>query len=144
MAVAIQLFVSGLYLPPVLNPREHSIRPRRSSRCRSRLRCDGSAIGRIGRGRGYPTIGARIVCPASVQIAVSSPPQTIISLPVQTAVWDIAPRGIGGAGSCPAFVPGLYLPPVFRNGEICHPRRSFHCQSRLRCESPRHRARWLG
>ena len=33
-------------------------------------------------------------------------------------------------------VPGLYLPPVFRNSRCrqIHPRRSFHCRSRLPCD----------
>ena len=46
-----------------------------------------SGRGRVGGAGGCPTIRAGIVSPAGVQIAVTStPPQTIISLPVQTAV----------------------------------------------------------
>ena len=47
------------------------------------------ASGRVGRAGGRPTVGAGIVSAAGVQIldATSSmPPQTIISLPVHTAV----------------------------------------------------------
>ena len=43
------------------------------------------------------------------------PPQTIISLPVHTAVWES--RGSGalvGLVAVQLSVPGLYLPPVFR------------------------------
>ena len=46
-----------------------------------------SASGRVGRAGGCPTVRAGIVSPAGVQIAAAPcPPQTIISLPVQTAV----------------------------------------------------------
>ena len=39
---------------------------------------------------------------------------------------------------------GLYLPPVFkrRYALVAHPRRSFHCRSRLPCDSIGQRARW--
>ena len=47
-----------------------------------------SGSGRVGGAGGRPTIGAGIVSPAGVQIVPlsSTPPQTIISLPVHTAV----------------------------------------------------------
>ena len=45
-----------------------------------------SASGRVGYAGGSPTIGAGIVSPASNQMRPGNPPQTIISLPVQTAV----------------------------------------------------------
>ena len=46
-----------------------------------------SASGRVGRAGGRPTIRAGIVSPAGVQTLLqSTPPQTIISLPVHTAV----------------------------------------------------------
>jgi hypothetical protein len=46
-----------------------------------------SGSGRVGGAGGYPSIRAGIVSPAGVQIrAATPPPQTIISLPVQTAV----------------------------------------------------------
>ena len=67
--VAVQVFVPGLYLPPVF--KEY---------------------------RSY------------------YPPQTIISLPVQTAVCSLSASGrVGGAGGCPTVGAGLYLPPVFRS-----------------------------
>ena len=92
--VAVQLSVLGLYLPPVLNGRDR-FRPRRSFRCRSRLLCDSTRAA-----------GALVVLVA-VQLSVlglylppvlksvtpSNPPQTIISLPVQTAVC--ASRAVG-------------------------------------------------
>ena len=45
-----------------------------------------SGRGRVGGAGGCPTIRAGIVSPAGVQRPLNSPPQTIISLPVQTAV----------------------------------------------------------
>ena len=88
MLVETQLFVAGLYLPPVLS--------------------------------GSP----------------KPPPQTIISLPVHTAVWPLRASG--------AFVVlvgvqllaiGLYLPPVFSSprGTFSAPDNHFSSQSRLPC-----------
>jgi len=55
----------------------------------------------------------------------ASPPQTIISLPVQTAVvLSTEGRGISVLMVDSLFVLGLYLAPNAR------PRRSFHCRSR--------------
>jgi hypothetical protein len=43
------------------------------------------------------------------------PPQTIISLPVQTAVWpDRAEGALVVLVAVQLFVPGLYLPPVLK------------------------------
>ena len=64
--VAVQVFVPGLYLPPVF--------------------------------RGIPLL----------------PPHTIISLPVQTAVWSSRPSGaLVVLVAIQVSVPELYLPPVF-------------------------------
>ena len=86
VVVAVQLSVLGLYLPPVLRNRHVIIRPRRSFRCQSTLPCDRSGRGRVGRAGGRPTIGAGIVLPPVFKSAPLYPPQTIISLPVHTAV----------------------------------------------------------
>ena len=68
--VAVQLFVPGLYLPPVLK----------------------------GKVKGRPT-----------------PPQTIISLPVQTAVCEArAEGGLVMLVAVQVSVLGLYLPPVLK------------------------------
>ena len=64
----------------------YQLRPRRSFGCRSTLPCDARASGRVDGAGGCPTIGAGIVSPAGVQSTPITPPQTIISLPVQTAV----------------------------------------------------------
>ena len=58
----------------------------------------------------------RIVSSAGVQVAEAFPPQTIISLPVQTAVCDSRPAGallvlVGVQVS----VSGLYFPPVLKS-----------------------------
>jgi hypothetical protein len=53
--------------------------------------------------------------PVFTEAVGSSPPQTIISLPVQTAVWS--DRGSGALVVLVAVqlsVLGLYLPPVFK------------------------------
>ena len=85
--VAVQLFVLGLYLPPVFNKLTIQYHPRRSFHCRSRLPCE------VDRPEGA------LVVLVAVQLSVLGsylppvlnnesplPPQTIISLPVQTAV----------------------------------------------------------
>ena len=93
--VAVQLSVLGLYLPPVFEKKaggwEGTLsRPRRSFQCQSRLQCDGSWA------------SGTLVVLVVVQVSVLGlylppvlkkpgggdpvPPQTIISVPVQTAV----------------------------------------------------------
>ena len=64
-----------------------------------------SGSGRVGRAGGRPTIGVGIVSAAGVQTAEAvNPPQTIISLPVQTAVCTIRGVGrVGGAGGRPTI-----------------------------------------
>ena len=53
-----------------------------------------SARGRVGGAGGCPTVGAGIISPAGVQMAAAiTPPQTIISLPVQTAVCTFRAEG---------------------------------------------------
>ena len=68
MLVAVQLFVLGLYRPPVFTP-----------------------------------------------TPLLTPPQTIISLPVHTAVCEYRAAGaLLVLVAVQLFVPGLYLPPVFK------------------------------
>ena len=52
-----------------------------------------SASGRVGRAGGRPTVRAGIVSPAGVQTGRCHPPQTIISLPVHTAVCPVRAEG---------------------------------------------------
>ena len=87
--VAVQLSVLGLYLPPVFKALPLlSSRPRRSFHCRSRLPCD--PLGQWARWSwwwlsNYPCWDC--ICRRCSNSAITIvPPQTIISLPVQTAV----------------------------------------------------------
>ena len=74
----------------------------------------GSGSGRVGGARGSPTIRAGIVSPAGVQ-RLACPPQTIISLPVQTAVcWYRAEGALVVLVAVQLSVLGMYLPPVFK------------------------------
>ena len=65
------------------------------------------------------------------------PPQTIISVPVQTAVCNIGASGaLVVLVAVQLLVLGLYLPPVLKYVDVIRirPRRSFRCRSRLPCE----------
>ena len=87
MLVAVQLFVPGLYLPPVLKILGHQSTPDDHFTAGPHRRVPESSGRRVSGAGGCPTVRAGIVSPASIQgIAVIPPPQTIISLPVQTAV----------------------------------------------------------
>ena len=144
--VAVQLSVLGLYLPPVFKCRwYHHIHPRRSFHCRSRLPCDR-----------YRPAGALVVLVA-VQLSVLGlylPPvfnscRVIISAPDDhfTAGPDCRVnlgRGrVGGAGGCPTIGAGIVSPAGVRiqARHHLHPRRSFHCRSRLPCDRLGQRAR---
>ena len=87
--VAVQLSVLGLYLPPVFEISAATyLHPRRSFHCRSRLPCE--SIGQRVRWScwwlsNYPCSGLYLP-PVLKGLLSSPPPQTIISLPVQTAV----------------------------------------------------------
>ena len=66
-----------------------------------------------------------------------APPQTIISLPVHTAVWTTRPAGAPVVlVAVQLSVLGLYLPASVQNAAIAsvRPRRSFHCRSTLPCD----------
>ena len=87
--VAVQLFVLGLYLPPVFESRNlHASTPNDHFTAGPDCRVTASGSGRVGRAGGCPTIRAGIVSPAGVKIV------------------------------------RMHL----------HPRRSFHCRSRLPCD----------
>ena len=80
-------------------------------------RCRATPSGRVGGASGCPTIGVGIVSPAGV----TPPPQTIISLPVQTAAET---RGEGASVVLVAVqlsVSGSYLPPVFKKLKPSNP-----------------------
>ena len=140
---------AGIVSPAGVRVVVTSLPPRRSFRCRSKLLCD-----RI------RAVGALVVVVA-VQLSVAGlylppvlgrppvgalPPQTIISLPVQTAVWlDLAEGALVVPVPFQRSVPGLYFPPVFkaRVARVApRPKRSFQCRSRLPCDSSSSEARW--
>ena len=69
----------------------------------------------VGVGVGVKPGRAQYLPPVLRSLLASYPPQTIISLPVQTAVWDC--RAAGAFVALVALqlsVPELYLPPVFK------------------------------
>ncbi len=84
--VAVQLSVPGLYLPPVF--RRHSA-PDDHFTAGPHCRVIDSRIGRVGGAGGCPTVRAGIISAAGVQSRADDPPQTIISLPVHTAVCKV-------------------------------------------------------
>ena len=85
---------------------------------------------------------------AGVQMteSVIIPPQTIISVPVHTAVWEYRAIGrVGGAGRSPTVRVGLYLPPALNHRQLIaefRPRRSSHCRSNRRVTGSRGRVHW--
>ena len=110
--VAVQLFVLGLYLPPVFKNSCHHIHPKRSFRCRSRLPCDR-----------YRALGALVVLVA-VQLFVPGLyfPPVFDSCCQCTAPDDHFAAGphccvissgsgrVGRAGSCPTIRAGIVSP----------------------------------
>jgi hypothetical protein len=90
--VAIQLSVLGLYLPPVLK----------------------FGVG-VGVGVGGEAGAGSYLSPAFSCTKPPTPPHTIISLPVQTAVCEDRARGaLVMLVGVQLFVPGLYLPPELK------------------------------
>src|SRR5262245_16643723 len=77
-----------------------------------------SGSGRSGRAGRRPRVRARVISAAGVEIdevgeAAVSPPHTIISLPLQTAVCTLRPAGaLVVLVAVQLSVLGLYLPPV--------------------------------
>ena len=145
--VAVQLSVLGLYLPPVFKAAGHHIRPRRSFHCRSRLPCD-----RLG------AAGALVVLVA-VQLSVLGlylPPVFKRAADHQSAPDDhftagpdcrVTSLGQRARWSCWWLSNYPCWDCISRrcsNSRCRHirPRRSFHCRSRLPCDSLAQRARW--
>jgi hypothetical protein len=117
VAVAVQLFVLGSYLPPVSNtfeifppaPNDHFVA---GPYCRVRV----SSKGRIGRGGGCPTIRAGIVSATAVEIGgVFGPaPNDHFSASPHGRMKVSAIRCVGCAGGDPAvyiwIVPSTGVP----------------------------------
>ena len=139
VVVAVQLSVLGLYLPPVFTKRRAGVSApddHWSSRSVPHRRMPVSASGRVGSGGGCPTVGAGIVSAAGVHTAApSTPPHTIISLPVQTA--RVKPIGHRARWSCWWLSNYPCWDCISRrcsNSPLSvRPRRSFRCRSRLPC-----------
>ena len=96
--------------------------------------CVAVAVG-VGVGVGPPDC-AQYLPPVLRTLPTDLPPQTIISVPVQTAVCCNRATGtLVVLVAVQLSVPGLYLPPVFNKRRCVHlrPRRSFHCPSTLPC-----------
>jgi hypothetical protein len=98
--VGLQVSVLGSYLPPV---------PGR--------------IGGVGVGVGLSGADCTLfLAPVFKNNPNSFPPQTIISLPVHTAVWpDLAVGASAVLVATQMSVAGLYLPPVFKLPELPDP-----------------------
>jgi hypothetical protein len=73
--------------------------------------CLGVVVG-VGVGVGLD-IDAQYLPPVFSSTLAPKPPQTIISLPVQTAVWLFRAEGAIVVVGVQLSMPGLYLPPVF-------------------------------
>ena len=85
--MAVQLSVLGLYLPAgVQIAAEVILRPRRSFHCQSTLPCDVSATGALVVLVAVQLSVLGLYLPPVFKVPLPTPPQTIISLPVQTAV----------------------------------------------------------
>ena len=88
--VAVQLSVLGLYLPPVLKSVIAISAPDDHFATGPHCRVTNRARGRVDGAGGGPTVGGRDYicrrCSNKVLDHHDSPPQTIISVPVQTAV----------------------------------------------------------
>ena len=106
-----------------------------------------SGSGRVGGAGGCPTIRAGIVSPAGVEIAVavaSSTPDDHFTAGPDCRVRRSASGRVGGAGGCPTVRAGIVSPASVQKvwDAYSHPRRSFHCRSRLPCDRLGQRARW--
>ena len=90
------------------------------------------------------SVQRRSICRRCSKELPSLPPQTIISLPVHTAVCKSRRSGrVGGAGGCPTVRAGIVSPAgVQSRRHSLRPRRSFHCPSTLLCDCIGQRARW--
>ena len=110
MLVAVQVSVPGLYLPPVFKVAAAGIklRPRRSFRCRSRppyaqSRASGALVVLVA--VQLSVLGLYLPPVLRTKLIPSCPPQTIISLPVHTALCvDSAIGRVSDARGCPGIV----------------------------------------
>jgi disulfide bond formation protein DsbB len=124
--VAVQLFVLGLYRPPVLKTVKMPLNPPQTiislpvQTAAWNSRATGALVVLVAvqvfvLGLYRPPVLKTPVTPSPPKTMNPSPPQTIISLPVQTAVWNSRPLGaLVVLVAVQVFVLGLYRPPVFK------------------------------
>jgi len=143
LLVAVQLFVAGLYLPPVSNVLLSSVPPRRSSRRHSKQRYDSIApLGVLVVLVAVHVFAVGVVSPPLFKYRVKKspkPPQTIIS--VASPDCRMSNRGSGTLFVLVAVqlsAPGLYFAPVSNPPKPLYPpRQSFtpspHGSVRVSC-----------
>jgi hypothetical protein len=118
--VGVQLSASGVYLPPVLNRVSGNATPAQTIIW---LPVQTAVWSNRASGALLVLVAAQVSVPGSylppvlksMQGEQKAPPQTIISLPVHTAVCEFRASGaLMVLIDIQLSVPGLYLPPVFR------------------------------
>ena len=121
------------------------IRPRRSFHCRSRLPCD-VLEGRarwscwwLSNYRARDCISRPCLRPT---VPSSSAPNDHFTAGPDCRVTKSGIGRVGRAGGCPTIRAGIVSPARVQKEDMHHPRRSFHCRSRLPCEGLGQRARW--
>ena len=110
--VAVQLFVLGLYLPPVFKCAESHSAPDDHFAAGPDCRVRASAIGRVGGAGGCPTVCAGIVSPTSVQsvLMIMSAPDDHFTAGPDCRVTVSARGRVGRAGGCPTIRAGIVSP----------------------------------
>ena len=120
--VAVQLSVSGLYLPPVFNSRCRHCRPRQSFRCRSRLRCELPGKGALVVLVAVQLSVVGIISSSGIQISESSAtPDDHFAASPHCRVIAAAIRRAGRLVAVQLSVLGLYRPPLFKKSSLYPP-----------------------
>ena len=149
MLIAVQLFVLGLYRPPVFTAIPRLTPPQTIISIAGPHGCvTVTTSGRVGSAGRRPTICVGIVFSPCVQVCVVVLPNL---RPRQSFGCQSTPRcaRIARTARCYGLVavqlsvPGLYLPPVLTSSvPLIRPKRSFRCRSKLLCDRNDPRARW--
>ena len=101
--VAVQLSVVGLYFPPLFKDHKRKNPPQTIISLPVQTAVCPSGLGRVGSAGRGPTIRARIISPAGVQIGSvfeSTPDDHFTASPTAVCILS-ATRRVGGAGGCP-------------------------------------------
>ena len=105
-----------------------------------------SGMRRIGSAGSRPRICAGVISPTVIEIgcAISSTPDDHVASGPDCRVTRSGFGRVGSAGSCPAVCDRIVFTARVEKAHSSpsHPRRSFHCQSTLPCETVGHQARW--